>query len=76
MKRRYYVSTFEAHDIQKQITECKHDRAKKLLESRLNTTYMESFVDLENRKATIWILKDEISETCAEKLDEKWSNRF
>lgn len=55
MKKRYYETTFEATDIQKQLNSVKHERARKMLEARLHSTYLESFVNLEKPEAVIWI---------------------
>lgn len=45
MKKRIVVATFEAADIQKQLNTVNHKRARELLESRLSSTYLESFID-------------------------------
>ena len=55
MKKRKVIATFEAADIQKQLNTVKYKRARKLLESRLSNTYLESFIDLDTVKAMIWI---------------------
>ena len=55
MKKRIVVATFEAADIQKQLNTVNHKRARELLESRLSSTYLESFIDLDALKAVIWI---------------------
>jgi hypothetical protein len=68
MKKRQIIHTFEAKEIQHQINECKHDRARKLLDSRLRSTYMDSYVDLERKKATVLIMKDYLSAKAKEHL--------
>lgn len=55
MKKRNVIATFEVLDIQKQLNAVKHKRARKLLESRLRSTYIESFIDLNTSEAVIWI---------------------
>lgn len=55
MKKRTIIATFEAADIQKKLSIVKHKRARELLESRLRSTYIESFIDLDGLKAVIWI---------------------
>ena len=55
MKKRTIIATFEAADIQKKLSIVKHKRARELLESRLRSTYIESFIDLDVLKAVIWI---------------------
>lgn len=70
MKNREFILTFDAEAIQKQINNCKHERAKKLLESRLVRTYMESYIDLEKKKATIIIGKNNVSNNAREYLKE------
>jgi hypothetical protein len=56
MKRSIYRTSFEAAEIQKQINNTKHERARKLLQSKLITTHIESFVDLDTSYAVIWVL--------------------
>lgn len=53
MKKRQVIVSFEAKDIQLQIAKAKHKGAKDLLEFRLRTTYLESMVDLEKKRARI-----------------------
>jgi hypothetical protein len=47
MKKRTTIVTPAAQEIQKQLQITKHEGARKLLESRLVNTYLESFVDLD-----------------------------
>ena len=55
MKKRKVIATCDAADIQKQLNTVKHRRARELLESRLSSTYLECFIDLDALKAVIWI---------------------
>lgn len=77
MKTRHVITTFEVHEIQKQLNKTKHKKARELLESRLKSTYLESYVDLEKKKATLICnrdyasdkVKENINEMCKEILD-------
>jgi hypothetical protein len=53
MKHRQTIHTFEAQELQSKINKSKHERARKILQSKLLTTYMESYVDLENKTAIV-----------------------
>lgn len=68
MKKRQVISTFEAQELQNQINHCKHERARKLLESRLRKTYMESFVDLDKKEATVLCMENHLSDKSKEHL--------
>lgn len=60
-KRRKFISTPEALELQKRINSTKHERARKLLESHITRTYVESWVDLDNNKAILLCAKDRVS---------------
>ena len=68
MKHRQVIATFEVQELQKQINRCKHERTKKLLESRIRTTYMESYVDLEKKEAIVLCMENQLSDNAEEHL--------
>jgi hypothetical protein len=47
MKNRQTIVSFGAQEVQKQINSVKNEHTKKKLQSRLFTTYLESYVDLD-----------------------------
>ncbi|MDQ3839350.1 MAG: hypothetical protein M3297_08785 [Thermoproteota archaeon] len=61
MKRRKFIATPEVLEFQKRINATKHERRRKLLESSLTKTYLESWVDLDNNKAVLLCTKDRVS---------------
>src|SRR5215217_2525315 len=70
MKRRNIISTYEAADIQKQLNRTKHEKARKLLESHLKSTYLESYVDLDKNKAILICNRDYASDKVKENINE------
>jgi|SRR5215207_2612626 len=70
MKKRWVIATLEAHELQKQINKTKHERGRKLLESRITKTYLESWVDLDNKEAILVCAKDYVSDKVKGEIDD------
>lgn len=70
MKKRTTIATFEAKEIQDQINRTKHERGRQLLESKLKSTYLESYVDLQVKKAVIICTRDYITDKVKEELED------
>ena len=69
MKWKQMIPTHEAKEIQRQLSNAKHERARQLLQSKLRLTYIESFVDLENNRARIGCNRDFLSEFAYKHLE-------
>jgi hypothetical protein len=70
MKKRTTIATFEAKEVQDQINRTKHERGRELLEAKLKTTYLESFVDLQKKKGVIICTRDYVTDKVTEALED------
>ena len=70
MKPRKVMMTFDAMEIHKQLANVKHKRGQQLLRSKLVSTYIESFVDLEKKRSFIMTLNDVSTKKIWEAIDE------
>jgi hypothetical protein len=62
MKRRKFIATRDAFELQKRISASEDERRRKMLESSFTKTYLESWVNLDNNKATLLCTKDRVSD--------------